>query len=327
MYHKLKIGLIGCGRVAELIYLPALKKFSDVEVTVVIDPLEERRDLIGKHYPACSKYSELNESILNKIDAGIVLTPPDTHITLASQLLKKNKYVLVEKPLSDSMDGIKNLFEDETSSKASLMMGFNHRHWQPIIALKEKLSENTKIESAEITFAVNNKKWSPVSFNSNPIDNLGPHVFDLIRYLFKKEIISISAKSFGENNIDLKIKVQSGILIRCALAYSDKTLKIIKVTTEAENFCLSLSSIRIKPESGGRRSLYDLKDRIERKLLRKTSPIKNTYVQQLNNFFSFVRDNKEANPGIKDGTAAILAVVASHKSINRKGREIFLNEI
>jgi predicted dehydrogenase len=327
LHHKLKIGLIGCGRAAELIYLPALKKFTSVEVTVVIDPLEERRDLIGKHYPACSKYSELNASIINKIDAGIVLTPPDTHITLASQLLKKNKYVLVEKPLSDSMGGIKNLFEDKLSSKASLMMGFNHRHWQPIVALKEKLSENTKIESAEITFTVNNKKWLPVSFNSNPIDNLGPHVFDLIRYLFKKEIISISAKSFDENNIDLKIKMQGGITVRSAIAHSDKTLKIIKVITEAEKYCLSLPSIRIKPEPGGRRSLYDLKDRIERKLLRKTSPIKNTYVQQLNNFFSFVRDNKEANPGIKDGTAAILAVVASQKSINRKGKEIFLNEI
>ena len=40
----LKLGLIGCGRAAELIYVPALKKFPNVEVTAVVDLLSKREE-------------------------------------------------------------------------------------------------------------------------------------------------------------------------------------------------------------------------------------------------------------------------------------------
>jgi len=324
---SLKIGLIGCGRAAELIYLSAINKFSDVEVVAVVDPNEERRELIGKKFKNCFHYHSLDGNLIDQIDAGIICSPPDTHIALSSELLKKNKYVLVEKPLALSTGGIKELIEIESSSKASLMMGFNHRYWQPIVHLKEKLSENPKINSAEMVLTSNYSKWNPVSFISDPLDNLGPHLFDLIRFIFNKEIKSISAVSAGEDIFQMNVKISGGISIKCHLSHLNKTIKSIKVRSDNETFFVTLSSVRINPEPGNIRSFLDLNDMIKRKLTRKTSPIKKTYDIQLKNFFELIRLNNQAHPGIKDGIAAILAIEATRISINKNGKEIFLNEI
>lgn len=324
---KLNLGIIGCGRAAELIYLPALKKFPDINLVAVVDPVKERRELISEKFNGCIQYSSVDLNMINSVDAAIISTPPDTHIALSSELLKRNKYVLVEKPLAISTEGIKEFKELESSSKASLMMGFNHRYWQPIIDLKEKLSRSSGINSAEIVFTSNYSKWNPVSFVSDPLDDLGSHVFDLARFVFDKEIISVSAKSLDIKNLELNIKVSESTVIHCYIGHSVKTIRSLKIKSEYDNFYITLKSARILPRSGNLRTLLDFNDRIIRKLLRITSPIKKTYEIQLKNFFDYARSDKQASPGIKDGVSAILAVQAVRKSMNNSGKEIFPDDV
>ena len=323
----LKLGLIGCGRASELIYLPALKKFSGVEITAVVDPIKERRELISKRFRKCFQSDYLDMNVINKIDAAIISTPPDTHVSLASSLLKNNKYILVEKPLALSMDGIKDLIDIEKSSKGSLMMGFNHRNWQPAIDIKKKLSGELKLKSMEIIFTGNYRGWNPVSFISDPLNDLGPHLFDLARFIFSDEIRSISAKSISDFSIDIKIRMRGDYLINCLLAHSDETIKSINVNTEKGNYYILQNSTRILPAPGNRRKILDLNDKIKRKLLRKTSPIKFAFEIQLKNFFNNISLNKHTQPDIKDGVSAIKAVMATRESMNKNGKEIFLDEI
>jgi predicted dehydrogenase len=324
---KLKIGLVGCGRAAELIYLPAIIKFPDIEVNGVIDPVIERRELIASKFNNCYNSNYLDSNFIERIDAAIVSTPPDSHVAVSSELLKNNKYVLVEKPLALSMEGIKGLTEITKASQASLMMGFNHRNWQPVINLKNKLSQKIKVNSAEIIFIGNYSSWNPVSFKGEPLNDLGPHVFDLVRFLFNEKIISISARFLGKNDIGLTLKIPEDILINCRIAHSNKTVKSLIVNSEEDNFYVKLGSIRINPEPGNFRKLLDLKDTALRKFLRKTSPIKNSYDVQLNNFINFIKSNGTAVPGIEDGIKALIAAEAAGISLNNKGKEIYLDEI
>jgi predicted dehydrogenase len=320
----LKLGLIGCGRAAELIYAPAVNKFTHVEVTAVVDPFNERRELISKKFNNCFSNNTLDNNVIEKVDAAIICSPPDTHVGLASLLLKNNKHVLVEKPLALSLEGISNLIEINSSSRASLMMAFNHRHWEPLIDLKKHIAENRNVSSAKIIFAGNYSNWNPVSFISDPLNDLGSHLFDLIRFIFNTEIISISAKNVNEHSIKMNIAITENIFIDCLLAHSDKTIKSITVSAEAGSYYVFLGSTRIVPAPGNKRKLLDMKDRIKRKLLRKSSPIKNSYELQLKKFFSL---DKHADPGIMEGVSAILAVMAARESINKNGKEISLNEI
>ena len=326
MQSKIKIGLIGCGRAAELIYLPALGKYPEIQVSAVADPVKERRDLISGKLKNCSRYGGIEQDFINQIDAAIISTPPDSHVLLASALLKKNKFVLVEKPLALSMDGIKELCEAESASSASLLMGFNHRFWQPVITLKEKILNGLNVQMAEIIFTGNYRSWNPVSFKSDPLNDLGPHVFDLVRFVFKKEILSISARSFDVNNLEVKIKMPGDLLVHCFIAHSDKTLKSIKITAGSGKYFINAGSERIHPEFGINGKFIDLSDKFKRKLMRKSSPVKRSFELQLENFFSCIKSGIHSLPDINDGISAILAVKAARESIT-KGKEIFLSEI
>jgi len=256
--NTIRIALIGCGRAVERIYLPVINKFRYIKVVAAVDPIEKRRDLVCKNFKGCISYSSMNENLINQVDAGIITSPPDAHISLASEFVKKNKYVLVEKPLALSMDGINKLKEIESSSKASLMMGFNYRYWLPITKLKEKLSGNNEVDFAEIIFTSEYSKWNPVSFTSDPLDDLGPHVFDLIRYLFNREIISISANPSEAKGFKLKIKIAKDLYIHCCLAHCNQTIRTINISGKAGKFSVTFKSIRTYPESGLIRNFLDI---------------------------------------------------------------------
>jgi predicted dehydrogenase len=322
----LNIGLVGCGRAAELIYLPLLKKFDDAKVSAVLDPSEHRRNLIQKSFTECSGYSTLNENFMERIDAAIICSPPGSHVSAASELLANNKYVLVEKPLALSLDGIQQLINIESNSKASLMMGFNHRNWQPVIRLREMLANGLKVVSGNIIFCGNYADWNPVSFRTDALNDLGPHVFDLIRFLFDKPIVSVSADVMDKYSFEVKIKLPEDILIYCVISHSRKNEKSINVVTSGGSFFVKLGSTRVKPQPSLKRALMDLVDTLGNKILRKTSPIKKSFEIQLHNFFSSVKENKQPKPGIQDGIAAVRAVEAAIKSINGNGKEISLNE-
>ncbi len=326
MQSKIKIGLIGCGRAAELIYLPALGKYPEVQVSAVVDPVKERRDLISGKLKNCSRYGDIEPDFINQIDAAVISTPPDSHVPLASALLKNNKFVLVEKPLALSMDGIKELCETESASKAFLIMGFNHRYWQPVVLLKEKILNGLNVHSAEIIFTGNYSSWDPVSFKSDPLNDLGPHVFDLVRFAFQKEIVSISARSFDANNLEVKIKMPGDLFVHCFIAHSNKTLKSIKIIFESGIYFITAGSERIHPEFGIKGKFIDLSDKFKRKLMRRSSPVKRSFEMQLENLFSCIKSGIHSTPDINDGISAIKAVKAARESIT-KGKEIFLNEI
>ena len=327
MNSKIKLGLIGCGRAAELIYVPALRKFQDINVAAVVDPASERRKLITGNFKNCYGYPTINQDFINQIDAAIICSPPDTHISIASKLLENNKYVLVEKPLALSLDGIEELKKIELESNASLMMGFNHRNWKPVTTLKQELSKGLNIFSGSIVFSGNYHLWNPVSFKTNALNDLGPHVFDLVRYIFDKQVISSSTFLSDKNKFKVKIKLEKDILVDCVIMHSNKNEKSINIKTETGNFFIKLGSTRIQPEDSLKRNIYDFTDNLKNKLLRKTSPIKESFEIQLRTFFNLARGNKNIVPGIEDGIFGILASKAAVKSLNENGRQIYLNEI
>ncbi|HVO72650.1 MAG TPA: Gfo/Idh/MocA family oxidoreductase [Ignavibacteriaceae bacterium] len=323
---KVNIGIVGCGRAAELIYIPALKRFPEIKVAAVVDPVKERRELLSARFEHCSCYSSIVPDFINQIDAAVISTPPDAHISSAAVLLRNNKFVLVEKPLALTKEGVHELILTEKKSNALLMMGFNHRYWLPALKLKEKLSVKKKIISAEIVFTGDYSKWNPVSFQSDPLNDLGPHVFDLVRFIFNKKIISVKAESARGKSLNVKIKLEDDLIIDSHIAHCGKTEKTINVVTDDGKYSLLLGSERIAPEINLRRKLFDLKDRVKRKILRQASPVKRTFELQLKDFFNLVNSKKIEYAGINGGISAIIAVNGVKDSIKYNGKEICLNE-
>jgi predicted dehydrogenase len=66
----------------------------------------ELRATIANRYPETTSHDSLDAAIEQPIDAAVVATPAPLHIPQAMQLVERGVHVLIEKPLSISLDGV-----------------------------------------------------------------------------------------------------------------------------------------------------------------------------------------------------------------------------
>jgi predicted dehydrogenase len=97
--HAVRVGLVGCGRIAQ-VHRTYLLGIAQVELVGVCDLDEAARSafLKGSDTPGFDSVESLIER--GKPDVVHVLTPPSSHARLAMQLLEAGVNVLVEKPLA-----------------------------------------------------------------------------------------------------------------------------------------------------------------------------------------------------------------------------------
>lgn len=325
MNTPLNIGLIGCGRVAERFYLPVLCRLADTRLVAVADPIPERRELLSSSIPGCLAFTSA-EALLQKagVEAIIITTPPATHVAIAAQSLRHGIHVLVEKPLAPSMAGVEELNTLVAFSGGSLMVGFNQRYWEPVCQLRQIMCNQHCFDtvSAKLIITSNIQAWSPICEISDPLDDLGSHQLDLLRYIFDREILAISARWTDKRAIEMEVRLAGGLVVVCLAAQNNLTREYIAINCEGRQYLIRLGSERIQPVVGLIRSVLDLSDTLRRGLLGRRSSLRDSYERQLIAFFNYVRTGTIPSPGIDDGIAVIRAVEAARQSAAYNGKEI-----
>ena len=130
MNAPLRLGLLGCGRAAERLHVPAIGRATATRLAGVFDPIRSRRELIAARQTRCRVF-ESAESLVDsgEVDAVIVATPAESHVEMASLALRAGLPVLVEKPLAGSLGEGQRLGTVQRSAGIPLMVGLNRRWW------------------------------------------------------------------------------------------------------------------------------------------------------------------------------------------------------
>ena len=96
---KLKISIIGCGRVANH-HIRAIKKFGKYSITGICDLNISKAEFYGKRYniPTFSNFNHMLKKI--NCDVVVIITPSGMHFEHSSEIIDKyKKNVVIEKPL------------------------------------------------------------------------------------------------------------------------------------------------------------------------------------------------------------------------------------
>ena len=100
----MKLGIVGCGLVAEGFHLPALNKIEDVEVVAVCDNDIKRVKKIAETFGIGKYYTNLTEMMKQEdLDIVDICTPPKLHAEMAIQAIEHGCHVLLEKPMTSSV--------------------------------------------------------------------------------------------------------------------------------------------------------------------------------------------------------------------------------
>jgi len=108
---KTRVGVIGCGSVSG-VYLPHLTKCPYAEVVSLCDIKPERAQQRGKEFNVKNHYANINDMLKGEpFDLLVNLTDMQQHGKLNRQALDAKKYVWSEKPMADTYEEGRRLYE------------------------------------------------------------------------------------------------------------------------------------------------------------------------------------------------------------------------
>lgn len=325
-----RLGLIGCGRAAELLYVPSLAKVSSGAMVAVTDPLAERRELIAGQFGGGCKAFDSIESMLSgvELDGVVIATPPKMHVPMAAQVLEAGPAVLIEKPLAETLEQTAPLSAMPEAAQKKIMIGYNRRNWAPIRALKQAMASRDKAAPVSVDCVFDNdvRGWNPLTGMVDPLDDLATHHLDLLRFIFDADITAVSAQRPDERTITLTVKLTGNVTAKCHHAQGNETREWIEVNSGGRQWAVRMGSSRIAPAAGPVRKGLDLMDKVKNRLTGKKWQLGESYVLQFEQFIGAVKSGRTPSPGLHDGIAIIAATQAARDSAQAQGREIQIND-
>lgn len=131
----MRLAIIGCGTIAQIMHLPYALESPAVEVTALVDPATDRLETLADRHAVPNRYTttdellaDVDESDEPPIDGAIVLTPPHSHAETVLPLLERDIDTLVEKPLAISPSDADRMVEAADRSDATAMVAYMKRY-------------------------------------------------------------------------------------------------------------------------------------------------------------------------------------------------------
>ena len=127
---KLKIGIIGCGGIANGKHMPSLSKLDDVEMVAFCDIIKERAEKAAKDYgnEEAKVYTDYKELLKDKsIDVVHVCTPNKSHSVITVDALEADKHVMCEKPMAKTAKEARDMLDAAKRTGKKLTIGYQGR--------------------------------------------------------------------------------------------------------------------------------------------------------------------------------------------------------
>lgn len=193
MSIPLQIAIIGTGLIGPR-HAQSVLSNPNTELVAIVDPAEHAHTLATSmnisYYPSISAL--LSSS--HQIEAAVICTPNSTHVPLALELIAAGIDVLVEKPISTSIDSGKQLVEAAKERNVKILVG-HHRRFNPYLVAAKivvddgELGRTIAVQGCWCTlkpasYFVSPTEWRQSGKEGGVILINLIHEIDLLQYLF-----------------------------------------------------------------------------------------------------------------------------------------------
>ena len=194
MDRIVKVGIIGCGGIANGKHMPSLHALPNVEMVAFCDLIEERAVKAAKEYgtPDAKVYTDYRELLKDKdIEVVHVLTPNKSHANITVDALYADKHVMCEKPMAKTAADAKRMVDAAKATGKKLTIGYQHRQKPQSIFAKEYIEGDALGEIYYANCLAVRRRGTPnwgVFLNEEeqgggPIIDIATHSLDLTLYL------------------------------------------------------------------------------------------------------------------------------------------------
>ncbi len=208
----LRYGMIGTGMMGSE-HILSLRNIDNVEITAVVDPseisLSLAKAMLGDKSERVQYFKTTKELVdSNLCDVVVVVTPNMTHEDVMEELLGRDIHILVEKPLSVSVESCRRILDRAKAHKKILWVGLEYRYMPAInqglkIINSEDFGSTKMISITEHRYPFLPKVNDWNRFEKNTGGTLVEkccHFFDLMALISKSEPTKVYATGAQDVN-------------------------------------------------------------------------------------------------------------------------------
>ena len=179
-------------------------------------------DSIPEHANGC--FSKLEEAIEFAPQLAVIASPASFHVDIAQSLARVGAHLLVEKPLSASLEGVSQLINICDKRNTVLMTGYNLRFLPSLQRFRDMLNERLlgKVLSVRCEIGQYLPSWRPDADYRQGVSarrELGggallelSHELDYLRWIFG-EVEAVKAKLSRQSNLEIDVEDTAHLII------------------------------------------------------------------------------------------------------------------
>ncbi len=336
MTKKLKIGVIGLGRIGQIHLSNLLYHTPEAEVVMVSDISEGAHVFahnLGIKNTSTNAYDVINHP---EVEAIVICSPTPFHVPYSVAAAKLGKHVFCEKPLDVTLEAIQEAEQAAKENNIKLMVGFNRRFDTNFNQVRNLVMANEIGDPHILRITSRDPAPPPVEYlkiSGGIFLDMSIHDFDMARYIVGSEVSEVYVK--GDALIHPEIKefgdIDTAVIVltfengaigvidnsRKAVYGYDQRLEIFgsKGMAKAEN---NTSNSVVQYNQSSVNSSLPLHFFLER--------YEQAYRECIKTFIDCVLNDKPSPVDAHDGLMATAIGMAALKSL-QEGRPVKMSEI
>ena len=332
-----KVGIIGFGY-----WGPNLVRnfnlASNCRVAAVADARADRLIQLGRLYSHIKAYKDAQELLNNKdIDAVVIATPVSTHFDLARTALLKGKHVLLEKPMTASVEEAEMLIDLADKSGLLLMVDHTFLYTGAVAKMKQlkdsgELGNIKYLDSTRINLGL-------FQSDINVLWDLAPHDISILNYIIDEKPYSVNATGIThtgneiENIAYLTINYQSGFIAHFSCSWTSP-VKLRTMLIGGDRKMILYNDLEPTEKVKLYDSGYNHSKNDQKKMLvdYRTGDIfvpklntNEALLEMANDFINCILEQKVPISSSKIGLDVVKILEASNRSIRQHGCEVLLD--
>jgi len=333
---KIKVGMIGAGRIGKLHAENIIGNFPNVELKSVADVFMGQSEEWAKNAGIKNTYTDYHKILEDpEIKAVLIFSSTNTHAQIAIEAAQAGKDIFCEKPIDSDPARIHAVLDAVDKAGVKFQIGFNRRFDHNFKAVKE-LVQAGKIGDPHI-IKVTSRDPNPPSIDYVKVSgglfmDMMIHDFDMVRYLSGSEVVEVYATgavlvdpAIGEaGDIDtaiVSLKFKNG-----AIGVIDNSRKAAygydqRVEVFGSKGCVSVSN------DTGSSAVLSTADGVvsEKPKYFFLERYKDSYISELKEFFEAIEKNGVTPLVGLDGLKPVLIAIAAKESL-AQGRPVKVEE-
>lgn len=272
-------------------------------------PDDEARDIPTEY--------DLTKAFAHKPIATIITNPTALHMPVALSAARAGSHIFLEKPISHTLDDVKELQYLVEKHNLIVQVGFQFRFHPELLKIKRRLEKNEigKIVSVQAHWGEYLPDWHPwedyrKSYSAKKELGGGViltlcHPFDYLRWLIG-EVSGVTALESKNGGLGIGVEESADVLLRF-MSGAVGNVHIDYLERPAQHF------LRIIGQNGI----------IHLDFLKSQKKRNEMFIAEMKHFLSCIKTGKRPKCSLVDGAAALKIVLAAKESAS-KGRQIKL---